>query len=429
VIKQDSPLRQALASNNFVRLWVAGLFAGVMRWLEILAVGIYTLEVTGSAFAVALMYFARTVPTLFAGPICGALAERVNRKRMYLLGVSVMLLLSTSLAGLAWLGILELWHIAVGAVISGVVWSLEHTVRRTIARDVVPTDAVGNAISLDTGTQNATRMLGPLIGGALMAVIGLEGAYSLGVVFYAISLVLIAMLVGVPASSPGVAQSFFPGLVSGFRHATENRLIGAVLVVTIVLNLFGFPYLSMVPVIGRDTLGLSPAGVGALMAAEGVGAVVGGVLLAVVVKRRYYTPIFAVGSVIFVTMMIVFSNTTTALTAASALVFAGIGLGCFAAMQSTILLTACAPAMRGRIMGILVVTIGAGPFGVLLLGALAERMGATDALSLTSSVGLGLLLLTLLRWRELLAPMPMQMPAPAPVSGADSGSDSRPKSS
>ena len=77
--------------------------------------------VTGSAFTVALMYFARTVPTLLGGPVFGALAERVNRKRMYAVGVSVMLLISCALAALAWAGTLELWHVAVGAVLSGMV--------------------------------------------------------------------------------------------------------------------------------------------------------------------------------------------------------------------------------------------------------------------------------------------------------------------
>ena len=141
MFNRETPLAQALASTDFLRLWIAGLCAGVMRWLEILAVGVYTLEVTGSAFTVALMYFARTVPTLFGGPICGALAERLNRKHMYAIGVSVMLLVSVALAVLAWTGALQLWHVATGAVLSGVVWSMEHTVRRTVARDVVPPGA------------------------------------------------------------------------------------------------------------------------------------------------------------------------------------------------------------------------------------------------------------------------------------------------
>lgn len=406
MFNRETPLAQALASTDFLRLWIAGLCAGVMRWLEILAVGVYTLEVTGSAFTVALMYFARTVPTIFGGPVCGALAERLNRKHMYAIGVSVMLLVSVALAVLAWTGALQLWHVATGAVLSGIVWSMEHTVRRTVARDVVPPGAVGNAISLDTSSQNATRMLGPLIGGALMAVIGLQGAYALGVLFYGVSLLLVLTLAAVPAGSPGRAPSFLSGLWSGLLHAAENRLVGGVLIVTIVMNLLGFPYLSMVPVIGRDTLGLSPTGVGALMAAEGVGAVLGGLLLAIVVKRRHYTRIFAFGSVLFMAMMIAFAYTATSFTAAGALLAAGLGLGCFAAMQSTILLTACAPAMRGRVMGMLVVTIGAGPFGVLILGALAERIGANTALSITSGIGLFTLIASLILWRELLAPMP-----------------------
>jgi predicted MFS family arabinose efflux permease len=399
---EASSLGVALANPDFVRVWLTGLCVGVMRWLEILAIGIYTLEATGSAFDVALMYFARTVPTLIGGPIAGMLVERANQKYIYTGGLLLMLALSLTLATLSVNGALALWHVAIGAVLAGFVWSLEHTVRRMIARDVVPPASIGKAISFDTGSQNATRMLGPLAGGILMAMLGLQGAYILGAAFYASAVLFMLGISPTRRLTTGGALPFWQGLRLGFRYAWGQPLLAGVLAVTVVLNMFGFPYAAMVPVIGRDSLGLTAEVIGLLMSSEGLGAVLGALVLAATVKRRLYAQLFAGGAFLFLAMMVVFANAPSFLTASASLLCAGIGLGLFAAMQSTILLTVAEPAMRGRVMGMLVVTIGAGPFGVLMLGALAEHTGAADALFITSSVGIALLLLVFLRWPQLL---------------------------
>jgi MFS family permease len=403
----DSGIRAALANPDFLKVWLTGMCVGVMRWLEVLAIGVYTLEQTGSAFTVALMYFARTAPTLVAGPLAGALGERVNRRPLYLAGLGAVFVTAAALAALSLTGHLELCHVAVGAVIAGIAWSLEHTVRRTIARDVVPPASVGNAISLDSGSQNATRMFGPLLGGLILATLGLSGAFMLGVVLYAIAIgLMLSLRTRMPPSvaSTNTSPGFVQSLVDGVKYALSNRMLTAVLAVTVILNLFGFPYVSMVPVIGKETLMLDPDTLGLMAAAEGFGAVLGALLLAWRVQPRAYTRLFASGSFLFVVCIQLFSHAGGFVSASALLMVAGIGLGFFAAMQSTILLTVAAPAMRGRVMGLLVVTIGAGPFGVLALGALAEVIGAADALAMTSGVGLVLLVVAFIRWPELLRP-------------------------
>lgn len=389
-------------NEDFIRVWLTGLLAGVMRWMEILAIGVYTLEQTGSAFMVALMYFARTGPTPLCGPLAAMLAERVSRRVLLVGGLSLMVTVSASLLLLALTGRLALWQVALGTACAGVVWSLEHTVRRTIVRDVVRVERVGNAISLDAGTLNATRMIGPLIGGALMAAIGLQGAYALGVLFYAVGALCI-MRISAPLTPTALAPvSLLGGLRDALRYVSGQPALAGVLMVTIIMNLFGFPYTSMVPVIGKEQLGLDSAGIGLLMSAEGAGAVLGALVLALRVQRRHYHRVFSAGSLAFLVAMYGLSAANGVAVAALCLFGAGVGLGGFSAMQSTILLTGTDPAMRSRVMGMLVVSIGAGPLGVLLLGALAEALGATTALGLTSMVGMGLLALALWRAPQLL---------------------------
>lgn len=395
----------ALRNRDFLRIWLIGLCGGTMRWLEVLAVSIYTLQETGSALAVALMYFARTAPTLVCAPWAGALAERWPRRVLLSSGAGLMCVTSAALALAAYSGWLTLWQVATGAVISGIVWSLEHTVRRTIARDVVDVRSVGNAISLDSSTQNATRMLGPLAGGVLFAAVGMPGAYAIGAIVYGLALaVSFTLRAPLPATASG-AEPILGSLASVARYVANNRIVASVLAITVCLNFFGSPYVSMVPVIGRDVLGLDAQGIGALMAAEGGGAMAGAIILAFSVKQRYYARIFTLGAFSFVGGICWFSAAGSFTTAAAALLATGLGLGGFGAMQSAILLTYSEPHMRARVMGVLAVTIGAGPIGTLVLGAATEYLGPSLAVTVSSALGLVVFVVVVYRWPELLRPI------------------------
>ena len=381
---------------------MVGACAGTMRWLEVLAVSVYTLAETGSAFSVAMMYFARTGPTLLCAPLAGALAERAPRRIVLGIGCASAALLSATLAWLAVSEALALWQVAAGAVLSGVFWSLEHTVRRTIARDVVVSDTIGNAISLDSSTQNATRMLGPLAGGTLYAAIGMPGAYALGALMYGVAaLLVLTMSVRLPATVRK-NHGLFRALAEVLGYIARERVVAAVLSITVCLNLFGSPYVSMVPVIGREVLALNPFEIGMLMAFEGGGAMCGAGILAFMLSSRFYLPLFTLGAIGFVGGIFAFSLATSFVTASISLAVCGLGLGAFAAMQSTILLTHTRAEMRGRVMGMLAVTIGAGPIGTLVLGVGAESFGAPDALAVSAGIGLAAFVMVILRWPELL---------------------------
>jgi MFS family permease len=392
---------QVLRRPDFLRLWACGVVLGTMRWLEVLVVGLYTLEHSGSALLVALMLFARTVPMVALGAVMGALADRIERRRLLAAGMLLVGLTAGVLSALSLAGALSLWHVAAGAFVNGIVWTMEHPVRRALIGDAVSADAMGAAISLDSATFNGTRMLGPLAGGALYASLGLSGAYAAGVVAYALAFVLVWGVSPPPARRAGAAgerEGFVRSVGAGLRYVASQRVLAAVMVVTVIANLFGFSYVAMVPVVGVGTLGLDAPGIGLLMSMEGAGATLGALTLAFVVRPAAYARVFSAGALLFLAMVLCFSRADSALPAMAALFVAGLGLAGFGAMQSTVLLSASAVAMRSRVMGVLVVCIGAGPLGVLLVGWLAERMGATAALALTAGAGLGLMV-ALCAWR------------------------------
>ena len=114
---------------QFLRVWLAGALVGVMRWLDVLAVGVYTHQVTGDPLVVAIMLFLRMMPLLLFGVIIGAYAERVNRKHLLVAGVLSIAVVYAILTGLAYTGLINLYHIGIGAVVSGVFWAMEMPVR------------------------------------------------------------------------------------------------------------------------------------------------------------------------------------------------------------------------------------------------------------------------------------------------------------
>ncbi len=175
-----------LRDPRFFRVWMTGGFIGAMRWLEILVIAVYTLEVTGSPLAVAIMMLARALPMFLFGAVTGAVAERINRRHIMIVVLFSACVVSAGLGVLAVSGRIEVWHVAVCAFLSGLVWTMEFPVRRTMLGEIAGPRSIGAAMSLDSATTNGTRMLGPALGGLLFETIGLPGAYILGALLYCI---------------------------------------------------------------------------------------------------------------------------------------------------------------------------------------------------------------------------------------------------
>jgi MFS family permease len=277
-----------LASPDFRRLWLVGFVISAVRWLEMLAIGVFVYQHTGSAFDVALMTLLRMLPLALFGAVIGALAERVERRKTLIGVVLLMLTTSLSLAVLAHAGILAIWHLALASFCNGVAWATDNPVRRVMIGEVVGSEQMGSAMSLDVGGNNASRMLGPTLGGALLAYAGISGAFTASVLFYAVGL---AAAIGLQHRNAHVAAavgSVLARIVEGFVLVRRDpRLIG-ILLVTVIYNVFGWPFTAMIPVIGNDNLGLGASAIGVLASMDGIGAFFGVVAIALYVRPAHY---------------------------------------------------------------------------------------------------------------------------------------------
>jgi MFS family permease len=394
-------IRALFRNPNYVCVWMFGGLTGFIRWFQLLALGVYTFEITDSPFLVSLVPVLWGLPLTLAGPVIGGVADRVNRKLFLGAGIAAILLVSLVMAFLAHTGELAFGHIAAASLLSGLFWATDMPLRRRLMGDVAG-ENLASAMSLDSATNSATRMLGPFLGGAMLQVFGIVGVYGLSVAAYAAGLLLVFMI-RLPGQTVSAASpSLLRDLVAGIRLALGDWELRRVLAVTVVFNIFGFPVTSMIPILGREQLGLTPSLVGFLSSLEGAGAFAGGMAIAIFATPATYGRIFIGGVLLHLTLVFYLSILAAVsggpnhsfVAASLTLSMAGVAMSGFAAMQSTLTYYHTAAEYRSRVLGVVALCIGTGPLGFLNVGWLAENHGLPAALAIMSLEGLfGMLLL------------------------------------
>lgn len=371
-----------LRHRDFRHAWVAGALAGVMRWLEVPVIGLWVFQTTGSPLQVSLVLLLRMLPNFLFGVFAGAIADRFNRKRILIGALATLALVFVGLALLAAGGSLTVWQVASGVFISGCFWSMDFPVRRNLIGEIAGLPRLGAAMGLDAVTTNATRMAGPVVGGILFELYGIQGAYFLGAALFATSALLILSIDYRQSAAGGGELRILANIVDGLRFVRSSPTIQSVLLVTLAMNVFALPYQTMVPVIGGSTLDLSASGVGMLFAAEGLGALISALAITWFVQPRHYMRLYLGGSVLCSAMVLLFALSEVFELALPLLLVSGLGFAAFGSMQGTLIFACPPPRYRRRVSGVLAVSIGTAPLGTLHLGLLAEHLGASTAVAI-----------------------------------------------
>jgi predicted MFS family arabinose efflux permease len=393
--------RWLLELPDFRRLWLIGLVVFAVRWLEMLVVGVFVYQRTGSAFQVALMTLLRMLPMVMFGPLIGAVAERFERRVAQIVVGIVMLATAAAVAALAFAGRLEVWHLAVAAFFNGIAWAADNPVRRVMIGEVVGGERMGAAMAIDVGANNASRMLGPTIGGLVLAETGIAGAFSISVVCYALALVAAMRLQHRNAVTPVRGGAVFAPIVEGLLLARRDPRLVAILTVTVIYNVFGWPFTSMIPVIGQDSLHLGASGIGILASMDGIGSFAGAIAIALWVRQAHFTRLYIGAVLSYLVLLIGFALAPSTAFAGTALLLTGLANSGFSVMQATLIYLAAPAEMRSRLYGVLSLCIGSGLVGFLHLGLLAEAIGAPWATTVSGLEGLLALALTWRKWKRL----------------------------
>ena len=401
---------EPLRDGRYRLLWLTGLSSNTARWMDVVVLGWLALTLTDSALMVGVAAFCRAVPMMALGPFAGVLADRLPRVRVMMAVQIVNVAAATGLALLFGSGLGGFRVLVAIQVVLGIAWVLDFPSRRTVLFVLAGRERLTAAVSLEMMSMQVAKIVGPLLGGLLLARLGPAACYlafavfSLGALAATHRLSRQVALPGVSGSEP-VLES----LLSGLREVRMHQAILGVLAVTVLMNTLVFPFQQMLPVFARDVLHVGPVPLGLLVTAQGVGALVASAVIGARGGAVGRGRLFVGSSLACAALLLAFAGSPWyALSLAIQLAIGATESG-FATMQSAIVLLTAPVKAHGRVMGILSACIGTQPLGSLWIGFLASRMGAPLATGLNA--GLACLLMIPIALRLLVGPTGRRRPA------------------
>jgi hypothetical protein len=378
---------EPLRDGRYRLFWLTGLSASTARWMDVVVLGWLALALTDSPLMVGVAAFCRTAPMMVLGPFAGVLADRLPRVRV-MIAVQVLNIAAASALALLFAGSLAGFGVLVTIeVILGIAWVLDFPARRTVLFTVAGRERLTAAASLETMSTQAAKLVGPLLGGVLLARLGPTACYlafaglSFGALTAARQLARQVALAGGPGVEP-----VLDSLLTGLREVRGDAAILGVLAVTVLMNTLVFPYQQMLPVFARDVLHVGPAPLGLLVGAQGLGALIASAVIGARGGPVSQVRVFAGSSLAGAGLLLLFAwSPWYALSLALQLAIGATDSG-FGTMQSAIVLLAAPERAHGRVMGILSVCIGTQPLGSVWIGFLTSRMGAPLATGLSAAL-------------------------------------------
>lgn len=393
--------RAALASlrgnRPFQLLWFSNLFFFGGVWTQTLILGWLAYELSGSEFLVAVFAAARLAPLLL-GPVAGAIADRHNRVGLLAVACAWAVVSLAVVATLASLDLLPYWALVAGGLAIGLAQSPSQPARASLVLDLVGPENLSNANALNALALNVTQVIGPALGGTMIAAFGAPTALWISTTWYAVALLLLIPLRVLPVSLADHGSSVLSMIRSGLAVIGRSRIAVGVLLVTVAANTLIWPvYQSFMPVFARDALHLDATGLGALLTCGGIGGLVGSLGIAALGDFRRKGGLFVVGTGVWAALWAMFALSTNVPLALILMTLIGLTSAIFAVLQTTLLLLASDPSVHGRALGLQELAIGVMPLAALVLGAIAQQIGVG-----WTTLGSSLLLIVILgvvTWR------------------------------
>jgi MFS family permease len=384
-----SSVGAVLSEPGYRRLFVSGLFVNVARWIDLITLGWLALQLTGSPFLVGLAAFARTAPLMVVGPFAGIVADRVSRARVLVVAQATSAVSALALALIFGSGLGSYGALIACEVVLGLMWTLDFPARRTALYSLLGASRVAQAVSVETVSMQVAKIVGPLLAGACLARLGPAASFTLMAAGYAGGMIA-SLGLGPWLRRPGVASpvSVAESLRAGLATAWGSPIVRAVLLVTIAMNTLFFPYQHMLPVFARDVLAVGPVALGALVAAEGCGSLIGALAIAAGRPGLAYGTLFGWSVLVAPGLLIALSGSRWLALGVALLFLMGLAESGFAAMQTTLVLLSVPDRVRGGVMGILSACIGTQPLGTLAIGLLAAALGTPLAFTLNAVAAL-----------------------------------------
>jgi MFS family permease len=385
----------ALGNRHFRLLWL-GMLPSTLAWqMSVVASGYAALILSGSATALGLVASASGLPMLVLSPLGGVVADRFPRRRVLLATQCILGSSAVILATLALAGVLQVWHLVALGLAQGVAFSFNMPARQAYIAELLPSRLLGNAVALSNTGMNFNRIVGPALGGALLAVpaIGIGGVFALMAGLYGIVVSSLLRLPersieveGKPRALGGVAEQ----LLEGLRYVRQSAALRTLLTMALVTLFFGMPYQQLMPLFSERVFDVGSVGLGTMMAANGLGALAGSLVVAALSSAPRQSALqigFGTG---YGLSLVGFALAPSFALALAALAFVGAMSSAYTTINSTLVMRNSEPRLHGRVMSIYLMTFAITPLATLPMAWLADQIGPRAAVAAAGAIVAGL---------------------------------------
>ena len=359
-------------------------------WAQSVAQGWTVYQLTGSELALGTIQFFGSLPTLFLMLPAGVLADRFSKRKVVTITQTAMMLQAFTLAALAATHVLRVWHIAVMAACLGLANSFDAPARQAMAAEMVEDRRdLMNAVALNSTIFNTARVLGPAIGGIVLAQLGAAWCFGLnGLSFVAVILALAAMRFP-PVESKPVAESLAAQVKVGVSYIWHSSAIRTMVLLVGFCQLFGFFFSVLMPAYAADALQVGETGLGSLNAAVGIGALTGSLVVASAAHSRRQGLLLTMGSFLFPLAILLFSISRSLVFSMLCLGLGGMGFVTQSATINTLIQSKVPDELRGRVMAVYALMFfGTTPFAALMAGSLGQAFGVRVAIASGAAITL-----------------------------------------
>jgi MFS family permease len=368
------------------RLFFSGQLVSLMgTWMQSVAQGWLVYTLTHSPFLLGLTSFCAQVTVFFIAPFGGVIADRVDRRRMLMWTQSLSMAQAILLAVLTLTHVVQVWEIIVLAFGLGFINAFDIPSRQAMTLDMVGRGDLRHAIALNSMMFNLARVIGPSLAGALIAIVGEGICFALNALSFGAVLTSL-ILMRIPQRLPRANEHALREIADGYRYSFGEKRIRTSLMLVAVSSCFGAAYLSLLPAFARDLLHGDATSYGTLMTGVGIGALIGAYALSRV-RERWLTLAPIAASACFGLGLIAFSHSHTLWLSVALILPTAFSLMMLGGTTNTIIQLAAVEHMRGRVISHYTQSfLGMMPWGSLMLGALAGRVGVGNAVTVGGAI-------------------------------------------
>jgi MFS family permease len=382
--------------RNFRLYFIGQIISVAGTWMQVVAQAWLVYELSHSELMLGVVGFAAAIPSLLISPWGGVIVDRVSRRNLLVATQTAAMILAFILAALTFAGTVQVWEIVVLAAGLGVVNAFDGPARQAFVIEMVGREDLSNAIALNSMMFNGARVIGPALGGLLLATVGTAWCFLInGASFLAVIVCLLLMQLTRPVRQVK-GESPWRDLIHGVRYVLAQREIFALLMLALIFSVFGIAYFALLPAFADQVLHVDATGYGALNAMVGVGAVCAAFYIARNGDRGHRGRWLVAANLAFPMVLLAFANNSSPIAAMVLAGMLGVGFMFEFTIINTLLQTNVPDEMRGRVMGLYTLTFfGFAPFGNLALGTWAEVWGMSPTVSLSALLTLGLAIIVI----------------------------------